>query len=64
MKWLVTHLRVLIESNLQGHQGQVSVSPNSRTILRPLNPDGDMLLPKKLNIFVPKDTGTDVYAYL
>jgi hypothetical protein len=48
----------------QGHQGQVSVSPNSRTILRPLNPDGDMLLPKKLNIFVPKDTGTDVYAYL
>ena len=43
-----------------GHQGQVSVSPNSRTILRPLNPDGDMLLPKKLNIFVPKDTGTDV----
>ena len=32
----------------KGHQGQVSVSPNSRTILRPLNPDGDMLLPKKL----------------
>ena len=32
----------------KGRQGQVSVSPNSRTILRPLNPDGDMLLPKKL----------------